>query len=430
MDQPFRPLLDRLDHLPEEFREIREGVQKAVLVADIDPEMALTRSRKVLELVVREVYERRCNEPAGTRPLENLIQRLVKDGHLPDRLDAYATTVRKLGNVGTHSFGERVTAADFHQSLTQLMHVLTWYFDEERPQTPGAGKAGAAPPRPVEPRRASPGGVSRTPRDGAVRLRGYSFRRTLVKNESFLAEEERTGRAVVIEAVPRNRCMLEDDMYRQFVRDGWVASRISHPALVQVYEVIEQDEVCYIVHEKIDGRELNSLEKALVPSQAVLLVARVAEGVGHAHSHGLVHRNLTPRWILVDGSGAPRVRFPGLIEIGTPSYTAPEMLYGTANLMDGRVDVWSLGVILYECLTGERPRGVSPSYLSRSQEGLPIPLRQRNPKLPEELEEICLKCLRREPADRYTTAANLAADLRRVRWKGRSVWHRLWPFRR
>src|SRR5580692_8727288 len=135
MDSSFQDLLKRLDHLSGQFNDLREGVQKAVLVADLDPEMALTRARKVLELVVREVYERRCNEPPGTRPLENLIQRLVKDGHFPDRLDVYATTVRKFGNVGTHTFGEKITAQDVFQSLTQLMPILEWYFEVERPET-------------------------------------------------------------------------------------------------------------------------------------------------------------------------------------------------------------------------------------------------------------------------------------------------------
>src|ERR1700676_4132932 len=99
--------------------------------------MALTRTRKVLEHMVREVYERRCNEPPGTRPLENLIQRLGKDGHFPDRLDAYATTVRKLGNVGTHTFGEKITAEDVYQSLTQLMPILEWYFEVQQPNGHG-----------------------------------------------------------------------------------------------------------------------------------------------------------------------------------------------------------------------------------------------------------------------------------------------------
>ncbi|HEV3262231.1 MAG TPA: SUMF1/EgtB/PvdO family nonheme iron enzyme [Gemmataceae bacterium] len=136
MEPSFQALLKRLDHLSNEVGELREGVQKAVLVADVDPEMALARARKVLEHVIRDVYERRVKEPPGTRPLENLIQRLVKDGHFPDRLDAYATAVRKLGNVGTHTFGDTVTAVDVYQSLTQLMPILEWYFEVERPDAP------------------------------------------------------------------------------------------------------------------------------------------------------------------------------------------------------------------------------------------------------------------------------------------------------
>ena len=120
--------------------------------------MALTRARKVLEYVVRDVYQHRIHEPPGTRPLENLLQRLVKDGFFPDRLDAYANTIRKLGNVGTHTFGEKITAADVYQSLSQLMPILEWYFEQERPEAlagrdacqvqpePDRGRPRAAPP--------------------------------------------------------------------------------------------------------------------------------------------------------------------------------------------------------------------------------------------------------------------------------------------
>jgi len=153
MDPALQPLLSRLEQLSEEFRELRDGVQKAVLVAELDPEVALTRARKVLEYVVRDVYQRRINEPPGTRPLENLLQRLVKDGFFPDRLNAYANTVRMLGNVGTHSFAERVTAADVYQSLTQLMPILEWYFEKEHPEAGGQPPAvpERAPVKPPEP---------------------------------------------------------------------------------------------------------------------------------------------------------------------------------------------------------------------------------------------------------------------------------------
>src|SRR6202049_4857733 len=111
MNQAIQSLLSRLEHLSGQFQELREGVQKAVKIADDDPEMALTRARKVLEYVVRDVYERRINEPPGTRPLENLLQRLVKDGYFPGRLDAFANTVRKLGNLATHGPAESTKAA-------------------------------------------------------------------------------------------------------------------------------------------------------------------------------------------------------------------------------------------------------------------------------------------------------------------------------
>ena len=152
MDPSLQILIDRLNQLSEQFQELREGVQKAVSIADEDPEMALIRARKVLEYVVRDVFERRVGEPPGTRPLENLIQRLVKDGHFPPRLEAYTETIRKLGNVGAHHFGEKITAADVYQSLTQLMPILEWYFEVERPE---AGVRLDLPHEP-EPTRADP----------------------------------------------------------------------------------------------------------------------------------------------------------------------------------------------------------------------------------------------------------------------------------
>jgi hypothetical protein len=109
MDPSLQTLLDRL---ADEFREVREGVRRAVDIAGRDPEMALTRVRKVLELVVHEVYQRRLAEPPGTRPLENLLQRLAREGHLPGHLEPHANAIRLLGNVGSHTFGEAITAAD------------------------------------------------------------------------------------------------------------------------------------------------------------------------------------------------------------------------------------------------------------------------------------------------------------------------------
>jgi hypothetical protein len=142
MPQSFEELLRRLDQLSGQFEDLREGIRRAVDIAERDPEMSLTRARKVLEYVVRQVYESRCHEPAGTRPLENLLQTLTRDGHLPRRLAAYANAVRELGNVGTHAFGERVTPQDVWQSLNQLLQIVEWYFEQSGA---GAADAGEAP---------------------------------------------------------------------------------------------------------------------------------------------------------------------------------------------------------------------------------------------------------------------------------------------
>jgi hypothetical protein len=137
MDPTLVELLQRLDQVTSQCEELRADVHKAIVVAEVDPEMSLTRARKVLEFVIRRVWQRSIpDEEAGTRPLENLLQRLVKDGHLPRRVVPYANAVRELGNVGTHAFDERITKADVIQSLAQLMVVLEWYFEETPSEPP------------------------------------------------------------------------------------------------------------------------------------------------------------------------------------------------------------------------------------------------------------------------------------------------------
>jgi hypothetical protein len=131
-DPQLQLIIEHLEGLSDEFSELRAGIQKAIHIASDDPEMALTRARKVLEYVARDIFERRCHEDAGTRPLENLLQRLGKDGHLPRRLNAYANHIRELGNVGTHAHGEKVTMRDVQTSLQELMEIVEWYFEQLR----------------------------------------------------------------------------------------------------------------------------------------------------------------------------------------------------------------------------------------------------------------------------------------------------------
>jgi hypothetical protein len=132
-NEQLQDLIELLNRFTEQMNDLREGIERAMRIADGDPEMALARSRKVLELLIRDIFQRRLGRPPGTRPLENLIQQLVKAGYFPARLEAYATTVRMLGNVGIHRFGEAVSSADVNQSLLQLLPILEWYFEAERP---------------------------------------------------------------------------------------------------------------------------------------------------------------------------------------------------------------------------------------------------------------------------------------------------------
>jgi formylglycine-generating enzyme required for sulfatase activity len=142
MDPSLQPLLALLGRLPEEFRDIRTEVETAVRVMDQAPSLAVVPPRKVLDLVVREVYERCLREPAGTRPLEGLTQRLVKEGHLPPGLEGYASLIRQHGNVGAHHAGQALTAANARDSLLALLPILDWYVQRHAPGTP-------APPSPV-----------------------------------------------------------------------------------------------------------------------------------------------------------------------------------------------------------------------------------------------------------------------------------------
>jgi formylglycine-generating enzyme len=155
MDVPFQALIDRLDRLSAQFDDLRRLIRKAVRLADDDPEMALTRIRKVLEYVVHDAFERLVKEPPGTRPLENLLQRLVKDGHLPLHLAPHATFVRELGNAGTHRGDGHYKMSDVSVALIHLGAILDWYFELVRPDaafapaSPDPPPAADGPPRPA-----------------------------------------------------------------------------------------------------------------------------------------------------------------------------------------------------------------------------------------------------------------------------------------
>ncbi len=216
-------------------------------------------------------------------------------------------------------------------------------------------------------------------------------------------------------------------------------ARLQHPNIVQVHEVGEHEGLPYAALEFVDGGTLaQRLQRGpLSPREAAELIATVAGAMHLAHSRNIVHRDLKPANILLDANGSPKVTDFGLARrldsdlgqtqtgaaVGTPSYTSPEQAAGESKHVGPAADVYALGAILYQCLTGRPPfqgtSAVATLDMVRSQE--PVAPHLLRAGVPADLETICLKCLRKEPEKRYASAEELANDLRR--------WHRGEPIR-
>ncbi len=257
----------------------------------------------------------------------------------------------------------------------------------------------------------------------------------------YKARQVKLNRLVALKVVLSGRFASEAERAR-FRIEAEAAARLDHPNIVPIYDVRELAGQNYLCMKLIEG---GSLSRRMTfyrqdPHAAARMLATVARAVHYAHQCGFLHRDLKPANILIDTEGRPYVTDFGLAKrveveshltqtgtiLGTPSYMAPEQAAGQGRAVEETADVYSLGAILYEILTGRPPfkAGTTMETVMQVLEREPVPPRQIQSGVPRPLEQICLRCLDKSPEARYPTAEALAEDLERfVRHEGVQARH-------
>src|SRR6058998_2930353 len=246
----------------------------------------------------------------------------------------------------------------------------------------------------------------------------------------YRARQKSLNRTVALKVIGLGQWATQAHLKR-FRREAEAAANLDHPCIVPIYEVGERDGSCYFSMKFIDGGQLDEVakRKPISTRNAAELIAKVARTVHYAHEHGILHRDIKPGNILLDVKGEPHLTDFGLARLletkstvthtmellGTPSYMAPEQAVGNNVAVSCATDVYGLGAVLYQLLTGHPPFAGGTTYetIKLLLDTEPRQPRLLNPKIDRDLSTICLKCLEKEPQRRYASAVALAEDLER-----------------
>src|SRR6184192_926712 len=246
----------------------------------------------------------------------------------------------------------------------------------------------------------------------------------------FRARQKSLNRTVALKIISLGQWASKAHLKR-FRLEAEAAARLEHPGIVPIHEVGERDGSCYFSMKFVEGGQLDEVVRRAPMSvrQAAELIAKVTRTVHYAHQHGILHRDIKPGNILLDGKGEPHLTDFGLARLvetestmtrtldvlGTPSYMAPEQAMGNNAAVSSVTDIYGLGAVLYQLLTGQPPFAGGATYetIRLLLDTEPRQPRLLNPKINRDLSTICLKSLEKDPKRRYPSALALAEDLER-----------------